>query len=184
MPFAETSRLQSCLRAALVTLTALAVASCDDVAEPVSAAKPAPQAQGGRDHAKIQWLYAGGPMSPAQWLASREAEIDLPESDPEVAAINKVLGRAARNFGDEPRMIANRAVQLEGMLAASGIQESAPDLIEGFLPAVAGIGAKQGFGALCQQYFNLRQQGVPRDAALERLREARLLQPTDEAAHA
>ncbi len=40
---------------------------------------------------------------------------------------------------------------------------------------------KEGFGSLCQHYFNLRQQGVGREAALRQLKEARLAPPGNHA---
>ncbi|WP_141700643.1 hypothetical protein [Methyloceanibacter superfactus] len=80
-------------------------------------------------------------------------------------------------------MIANRAVQLEGMLAAQGIDESAPELIETLSRAVARADRKEGFGSVCQHYFYLRQQGVGREAALQQLKEARLARPGNRVLH-
>jgi hypothetical protein len=63
------------------------------------------------------------------------------------------------------------------MLAGRGIEESAPELIDLLSEATAQTGLKQGFGAVCQHYFNLHQQGIGRDAALEQLKGTSLLEP-------
>jgi hypothetical protein len=76
---------------------------------------------------------------------------------------------AAHRFGDPPRMIANRAVQLEAMLASAGISESAPELIVS-LSEISEERPREGFGSLCQHYFNLRKQGLDREAALAQLK--------------
>ena len=89
------------------------------------------------------------------------------------------LDQAAKHFHDPPRMIANRAVQLEEMLAANGIEEGAPELIQILSSATADTNLKQGFGSVCQHYFNLRQQGIDREGALEQLKQTSLLGPAD-----
>lgn len=67
-------------------------------------------------------------------------------------------------------MIANRAVQLEEMLSGNNSDERAPQLIVR-LSEVAGDGRYvDSFGALCQQYFHLRQQGMEPDEALQALK--------------
>ena len=66
-------------------------------------------------------------------------------------------------------MIANRAVQLEGMLAGVPASEKALDLIES-LTAVVGSRAES-FGAICQQYYNLRSSGLGREEALSDLKQ-------------
>lgn len=67
-------------------------------------------------------------------------------------------------------MIANRAVQLEGMLAARGGTEQAPDLIELLAQVVDGVSAAEGFGAVCQHYYNLRSSGLGQDETLTDLK--------------
>ena len=124
---------------------------------------------------RIKWLDAHSSVTPEQWLASRVAQKDLAETDPKVEAMRAELQTAAKRFGDEPRMIANRAVQLEEMLAARGIDEGAPELIA--LLSSSAAEPKEGFGSVCQHYFNLRQQGIGRDAALQQLKETSLLSP-------
>jgi hypothetical protein len=108
--------------------------------------------------------------TPAQWLASRQAGQDLSEEDPRVAAYVHMLDTAGRRFREYPRMIANRAVQLEEMLAEKSMPESAPQLIIVLSSVPGDTRYVESFGALCQQYFNLRTQGLERKEALALLR--------------
>lgn len=165
------------VRAGLIALLPLLGLGCEEVTEPETTATPSPQKTESPALPRIKWLDANGGVTPERWLASRAANADLPETSAEVEAMRNELNQAAEQFRDPPRMIANRAVQLEGMLAARGIKESAPELIDLLSEATAQTGLKQGFGAVCQHYFNLRQQGVGRDAALEQLKGTSLLGP-------
>lgn len=151
---------------ALLALVTEFGAGCDQAPEPEATAPPA---RASSTLARIKWLDSHGTVTPERWLASRAVQADLEDSDPRVAAMHTKLNRAAQHFGDPPRMIANRAVQLEEMLAAQGIEESAPELIAQLTSAVSESGPEEGFGSVCQHYFNLRQQGVGRDAALTQL---------------
>jgi hypothetical protein len=119
---------------------------------------------------RIKWLDAHSTITPEQWLASREAKVDLDENDPAVVALRVKLNEAAQRFGDATRMIANRAVQLEEMLAEEGITEHAPELIETLSSTATETRQREGFGSLTQHYFNLRKTGVDREVALEQLK--------------
>lgn len=166
----------------LVVLAVLCLAGCDEDSE-TAKLTPVPQDEGDAIYTQITWLDAGSPITPAQWLASRAAKAELPQNDPRVAAARKELGLAAHRFGDEPRMIANRAVQVENMLAEQGIHENASDIIAALVPIADKPGALQGFGTLCQQYFILRQQGFDRNAAVEHLQELSLRAPGSDRSH-
>ncbi len=150
---------------------------CDEGSEQAATPPPSPQTAAGPALPRIKWLNAHSEVTPEQWLASRAAHADLTEADPEVQAIRAELYTAAKRFGNEPRMVANRAVQLEEMLSAEGIDESAPDLIAFLNSMASDTRPKEGFGTVCQHYFNLRKQGVGRDAALERLKDTSFLGP-------
>ncbi|MDR4307159.1 hypothetical protein IHQ68_11065 [Chelatococcus sambhunathii] len=118
-------------------------------------------------------------VSPAVWLASREAGRDLAPNDPAVASMRGLLQEADERFSEGPRMIANRAVQVQGMLAERGVQESARQVIEG-LVSIGQIGERAGFGETCQHYVNARAAAGTRAAALDALR-GRPLPPASEA---
>ncbi len=146
----------------------LLLAGCEDTAPPETATTQ--QIPKRPELPRIKWLDAHSEIMPEQWLASREAKTDLDENDPAVVALRTKLKDAARRFGDAARMIANRAVQLEEMLAEEGISEHAPELIDCLSSAATRSRQREGFGSLTQHYFNLRKTGVDRDAALEQLK--------------
>jgi hypothetical protein len=153
----------------LAALIPAFAAACDETEEP-QATEPVSEATQPPALPRITWLDARDETTHERWLASRVAHADLAEKDQAVVVMRENLRAAARRFGDPPRMIANRAVQLEEMLASTGIEESAPDLIES-LTAVSDVQSqREGFGAMCQQYFYLRKQGMNREAALKQLK--------------
>ncbi len=104
---------------------------------------------------------------PELWLASRQAGSDLAMDDARVVALKEVLDDASRSFREYPRMIANRAVQLEEMLQEKNMGEPAPELVAELSRAVGPERNVESFGALCGQYFNLRMQGLDRQQALK-----------------
>ncbi|WP_144428285.1 hypothetical protein [Azospirillum thiophilum] len=127
------------------------------------------------------WLDANDRTPPEQWLASRSAHADLSLSAPSVASFHALLVRADHAYDETPRMIANRVVQLQEMLAGRGMAEGTDSLIEGFLSlgaggaggvagGVAGRGSKRRFGEDCQHYFYLRSAGLDHRDALAALR--------------
>ena len=151
----------------------LVVLGCDEESEQASTVTDTTAA--GPALPKVKWLDVNASAKPEQWLASREANTDLDERDASVVAMREVVDAAAQRFGESPRMIVNRAVQLEEMLADSGISESAPNLITDLASAVPEKWSRAGFGSVCEHYYNLRKQGLSRDAALERLRTSSLV---------
>ncbi len=168
-------RLASAARALLVASLPLALVACDEASEietNTAATEPAAKKP---ELPRIKWLDAKAPASPERWLASREAKADLEENHPAVAAIRSDLETARAHFGETQRMIANRAVQLEQMLAGEGIEEHAPELITILSGAASEPRSREGFGSLCQYYFNLRKQGLDRETALDQLKKTSLL---------
>ncbi|MDQ2081622.1 hypothetical protein RA307_15660 [Xanthobacteraceae bacterium Astr-EGSB] len=115
-----------------------------------------------------RWLDMHDPTPPEQWLASREAARDLGRSAATVASFGNLLARAHRHYTETPRMIANRAAQIEEMLRARGIDESARLVIEGLVGAGSDE-RRRGFGEAGQHYFNIRMTGASRDQALQAL---------------
>jgi hypothetical protein len=135
-------------------------------------AKTAALAQSAAAVADKRWLDVNDPTLPEVWLASREAKADLPASAPQVEAFHDLIGRASRRYVETPRMIANRAVQLEEMLAARGIDENARLALEGLIGVRDDNGDRRSFGEAVQHYFNVRATAISRDQALRSLREA------------
>ena len=111
------------------------------------------------------WLDLKDRTPPEQWLASREAGEDVPSSSSGVAELRALLAQADRRYGETPRMIANRVVQLEAMLAERGIEETARRVIEGLI-AVGREDDPRNFGETAQHYFNIRVTGMSREEAL------------------
>ncbi|MGQ4273734.1 hypothetical protein [Terrihabitans sp. B22-R8] len=122
-----------------------------------------------QDLARRDWLQPTDDTAPQLWLASREAGSDLPPNAPAVLAWGVVLDDAGQRFGEAPRMIANRAVQLQAMLIEIDVAETPKEIIDGF-SVLAAKGSRSGFSDICQHYFNLRSQGLSREAALAALR--------------
>lgn len=114
-----------------------------------------------------QWLEAHHEIDPADWLIIRSQAALAGEVTGHDHRQN-LLKQASEHFRESPRMIANRAVQLEDMLLEIGIEESAVSLIDHFthLPTV---GTPHNFSAYCQYYFNIRAKGYPQGYALTEL---------------
>lgn len=167
----DRSRVGYCAHLTLIPLSVLLLAvapGCDntektDSQEKFSVVEAEPL------HRK-SWLESQDTTAPELWLASRAEHTDVSESQPAVIDIRQRLATAHERFGETSRMIANRAVQLEGMLLAEGISESALELLNSLTAVSGGIGTNGGFGAVCQQYFNLRKSGKSQQAALDALR--------------
>jgi len=157
--------------AALAVALAVALAGCSDerADERAQETRERVAAPAGDDLAKRKWLTQTDDTAPDLWLASREAGHDIGPNDPAVAGWRGVLADAGARFGETDRMIANRAVQLEGMLHEIRIEEGARQILADF-SALVPKGARAGFSDLCQHYYNLRAQGASRAAALDRLR--------------
>ncbi|WP_026597096.1 hypothetical protein [Methylobacterium sp. 77] len=117
------------------------------------------------------WLSHTDPMEPARWLASRETGTPAPEVGSQTEHLRHSLARAKESFIEDPRMIANRTVQLGEMLAEAGKPEPYADLLDGLEEVAAATHRKQLFGEMCQHYYNTRQQGADRTSALSRLNE-------------
>jgi len=152
----------------------LFLAACDRPEEPARAE------QGSEDGTVVAtksdadippWLSLTHPMEPARWLASRELGRPAPEVGSQTDHLRHSLARAKGAFIEDPRMVANRTVQLGQMLAEAGIAESYADLLDGLEAVAAVTTRKQLYGEMCQQYYNTRRQGVDRASALARLTE-------------
>lgn len=144
-------------------LLACLLAGCAEEAPPAaeSAARPAPP-----DAATATWLSAHDPADPAPWLLLH-ARRQHPSIAATPEAVTALLGAAAERYRESPRMIANRAVQLQTMLDEEGIGEDAVTLLAALaqLPPVNRVS----FSADCQHYYNLRTQGLDHAQALARL---------------
>ncbi|MEQ1716784.1 MAG: hypothetical protein ABL907_12490 [Hyphomicrobium sp.] len=157
----------SVVRAMLIG-TVLMAGACEDdppKAEPTSQAAT----QTSTAHT-VKWLEINSPVTPAQWMASRRLAVLKSPDDADVIRISADLEKAHRLYRESERMVANRAVQLEGMLSELGIEEPA-EVILGDMASLAGeVGQTEGFGAITQHYFNLLSSNISRGEALSTLK--------------
>ncbi|RUO98522.1 hypothetical protein [Hyphomicrobium sp.] len=131
----------------------------------------APQRQGAQrsgmtEAGQHKWLTPQDEIEPEVWLIAHEAKSS---ASPQIGNANDVrhsLAKASATFNDTPRMIANRAVQLEDMLKSEGGGESAIFLIDRLNGAIA-PGRIESFGAAGQQYYNMRRAGLTGEQALD-----------------
>lgn len=154
--------------AVLVLSSAMVCACSDDPAETIT--HPTEHVEAKTSLARERWLEADESTQPEVWLASRIKGKAVEPRSPEVERIEGLLHTTAGQFRESPRMIANRAVQLEGMLAEIRAPESAIEIIEELSRVVGEKKHDEGFGSLCQHYFNLRAAGHNRDQALADLK--------------
>ncbi|XSG82999.1 MAG: hypothetical protein ACPW61_04260 [Methyloligella sp. ZOD6] len=160
-------------RLAVLIALAMALAACgEDVSAPETAEEIPTDSTRSKRLAQTEWLTVHDVISPAQWLASREAGYDVEMENPRVKALHKTLQDAKRVFGTPYRMTANRAVQLEGMIDQEGWEhEDAADLIVTFTEVGDSETAGEGFGQVAQAYYQLRKTGLSREEALQHIRE-------------
>jgi hypothetical protein len=151
----------------LMGACALLFAGCDDSS---SINQHADQRSGlTQSQAQPGWLDPTSDIDPAGWLISREASRGKTVKAEEADIIKASIANAAKIFKEDPRMIANRAVQLEVMLDPTDDRETAVWLVEVLTDVVREPGRVEGFGAIGQQYFNLRKSGLSERAALDDL---------------
>lgn len=151
---------------ALAALLLLPLTSCTD--DPV--------AQSGQPvdtvhrWSETKWLEVTDEVEPEVWLVSREVNADVEPNHPRLTIVRANLKIATHRFGESPRMIANRAVQLERMLSDTDASEAAVGLIVRLTSVVGEKGQTEGFGAISQHYYNMRSSGLDNHAALEKLK--------------
>lgn len=121
------------------------------------------------------WLSPTDRTEPAVWLA-RHAAGGQPVDPSALVALRGSLAEARGRFVEDPRMVANRTMQLEAMLAEiqipeNQVAESPAALIADLAGVAAASGRRQLYGEMCQHYVTVRRDGHSREAALARLRE-------------
>jgi hypothetical protein len=147
-------------------LFAGALAGCNDD-EPRATPEHVEKRSGMAPIAKSDWLTRDDDVKPEVWLIEHMAKAGAPRSSDE-GHVRHALDEAAQKFRDSPRMIANRAVQLQNMLKADGQNETAIALITGLNGAIAS-GRIESFGAAGEKYYNMRKSGLSSEQALTSL---------------
>jgi hypothetical protein len=121
------------------------------------------------DRGPPSWLGARDGIEPAEWLIEREKASGSHLSESDVRNVRVYLSKASARFKESSRMIANHAAQLEVMLKPEGQNETAIVLITRLTDMVGEADHPQGFGAIGQQYYNLRKAGFSVQQALDDL---------------
>jgi hypothetical protein len=117
---------------------------------------------------QADWLTAQDDVMPEVWLIAHESKAVDASSVGDPRVVRRSLAEASTKFNDTPRMIANRAVQLEKMLKGEGVEENAIILINRLNDAIA-PGRIESFGAAVEKYYNMRKAGMSSDQALDTL---------------
>ncbi|MDQ8698890.1 hypothetical protein [Hyphomicrobium sp. LHD-15] len=152
----------------IAIVLALVLPACTD--EPVVQSKKTVMETPPGTGLQRQWLELNSSIKPAQWVLDWRKPKERSASDEEMQRVQKHLTAAHNIYRESERMIANRAVQLEQMLAKLNVEESAANILED-ISAVAGeIGQTEGFGAVSQHYYILRSGEYDRGAALALLK--------------
>jgi hypothetical protein len=158
------------MRALLAAFAALTLSACDRGTE-VETTDQTVVARTSESELPA-WLSPTDGAEPARWLAGREAGRPLPADAPPVRAMRAALDAASVGFIEDPRMIANRTLQLGQMLTEVGKAESYRSLLDGLGKIAALHGRhKSLYGEMCQHYFNTRNRGLDHRAALDDLAE-------------
>lgn len=153
------------VRCAACIVLALAITGCSEE-EP--SREPARSGLSRADQNE-SWLAAPDDVEPAAWLIEHEKAMGSELTADEARTLRETLAKASARFRETPRMIVNRALQLETMLKAEGGRETAVSLIARLTDAVREPGRIESFGAAGQQYYNLRRTGLSDEEALSEL---------------
>jgi hypothetical protein len=152
----------------LLLAVSVSATGCDED-EPQRGDAPVPGSSSAAEHREA-WLQPNSKYTAAQWLASRTSAEAKPLSDPEVKRLAVMLDNANKLYRESERMIANRAVQLEGMLKGIGVSEPASEILDDLTRIAGEVGQTEGFGAVSQHYYNLRSNDIGRGEALAALK--------------
>lgn len=108
-------------------------------------------------------------VPPEHWLAVREAGRALPVDAPQVIRFGAMLDGLVDKYDEDRRMLANRTVQLQQMLAEKDQHEPLSVLLAAMDKLYDGRAGKRMYGELCQHYFNIRGPGRSHDETLAML---------------
>lgn len=117
-----------------------------------------------------EWLELKDETDPVTWLIERSKASGRSLSSEDGERLRMAISVAVLRLGESARMIANRAVQLEVMLAAEGQDERAETLVPLLTDTIGETGQTEGFGAVSQHYFNMRKAGRSSKEAVADLR--------------
>jgi len=123
--------------------------------------------------AQDRWLSWKDTRNPVTWLESFD---DSPEAgSPERrTALFELIGQLDERYLEDPRMLANRTVQLRNMLDGIGVREDMHVLLRGFADLTRGVeGREDQFGEKVAFYVRLREAGASHEQALAQIETGR-----------
>jgi Fe-S-cluster formation regulator IscX/YfhJ len=113
-----------------------------------------------------RWLTFKDTRDPVLWLSGFD---DSPEASTPARreALLEVIGQLDERYLEDPRMLANRTVQLRNMLAEIGVHQDLLELLRGFAALTQGEeGREDQFGEKVAFYVRLRSEGAQHDEAV------------------
>ncbi|MET0639457.1 MAG: hypothetical protein ABWX70_04785 [Hyphomicrobium sp.] len=150
---------------ALSIFLACSLNGCSDEQQPQ---RHAEKRSGIGEAERADWLTRQDDVRPELWLIEHETKTGVNAHAADAGDIRNTLSHAATTFNESPRMIANRAVQLEAMLKDEGGNETAITLINRLSSAIA-PGRIESFGAAGEKYYNMRKAGFTGEQAIDAL---------------
>lgn len=123
--------------------------------------------------AEDRWLSWKDARDPIAWLESFD---DSPAAgSPERrATLLDLIGQLDERYLEDPRMLANRTVQLRNMLEGIGVREDMLELLRGFAGLTRGVeGREDQFGEKVAFYVRLREGGASHQEALVQIETGR-----------
>ncbi len=113
------------------------------------------------------WLSAIDTRDPLAWLETFDASPEAGTAERRAERFD-LIARLNERYIEDPRMLANRTVQLQTMLGEVGVQEDMHVLLRGFAGRTQGVSAPS-FGEIVSFYVTLRAGGASHEEALEQL---------------
>jgi hypothetical protein len=132
-------------------------------------ARPQPLKAEVPDAVEDRWLTWKDTRDPIAWLAGFDDAADA-GSPQRYEALIQVIGELDARYLEDPRMLANRTVQLRNMLTEIGVREDMLGLLRGFATLTRGAeGREDQFGEKVAFYVRLRGSGATHLVALQRI---------------
>jgi hypothetical protein len=113
------------------------------------------------------WLTPLSAINPARWMAEWPGQ--AVETEGRLSMAQQLLDRADKRFNEEPRMIANRSVQMAEMLLEHSAKEHPLEILDDLLAVTGPDAVFVSYSELCHHYFTIRRRGLKRRAALDAL---------------
>ena len=164
-----------------ISLVIIGITGCEDDAQQTSQfeeqqpnyaiVKPVPQnlQQGMPETKPVEMLSVADPTPPEQWLLSLyQLNPDI-EPARDKGYYRNLLTIIQKSVHEQPRVIANRTVQITRQLQEMGIEANEDQILEDFAEHFQTVSGRYVYGELCANYSNLRQQKLTHKQAMQKL---------------